>query len=277
MVIENDEEWLNLVTGYATTKDCKGVLNYTACTLKSAIGEYDIHLDGDSLTVTNQESPTIIALANNTTPNNTWVEALDGHPSTLSGIASFAINTWNSGVWIQKEPNGNIVPELFGGLSVMTLQVTADPFCPSFRDPRPKVIAGLNRLMFYTGGLAALQYSQADLKARMDEGLSINKTVIGQLEGVHNVYHTDYFFWMAAAIIEVVCIALIAPTYWGWWKVRTPNHNILFGTMYLNVASVRSYNQTLTISDSWADTFLCRHWKWQTSVFNQLEYSEANQ
>jgi hypothetical protein len=131
--------------------------------------------------------------------------------------------------------------------------------------------------MFYTGGLAALQYSQADLKARMDEGLSINKTVIGQLEGVHNVYHTDYFFWMAAAIIEVVCIALIAPTYWGWWKVRTPNHNILFGTMYLNVASVRSYNQTLTISDSWADTFLCRHWKWQTSVFNQLEYSEANQ
>ena len=170
MAITDDEEWLNVVTGFGTSEDCKGILNYTICTLKSAIGEYNVSINKDELTVQNPESPTIIALANNTAPNYTWVQELDGRPSTLSGIASLAINTWNSAVWIQREPSGNLVPEFIGGTAVMTLQTTNDVFCPSFKDPRPSVMSGLNRMMVYTGAFAARQYSENDLYTRLDDG-----------------------------------------------------------------------------------------------------------
>ena len=40
-LVEEDEEneHINLITGFSTTKDCKGTFNYTMCTLKSAVGE----------------------------------------------------------------------------------------------------------------------------------------------------------------------------------------------------------------------------------------------
>ena len=98
MAITDGEEWINLVTGFGTFGDCICVLNYTICTLESAVGEYEVRLDGDRLTVANPEVPTILALANNTAPNYTWVQEQDGRTSTLSGIATLAINTWNSTV-----------------------------------------------------------------------------------------------------------------------------------------------------------------------------------
>ena len=226
MAIEDGKEWIDLVTGYATTENCKGMLNFTACTLKSAIGEYEVHLEKNRLTVSHEE-PTIIALANNTAPNHTWSDKLGGYPSTLSGIVSMAMNTWYSAVWIEKLPSGDLVPDLIGGTSVMTTQTTDDASCPSYRDPRPHVIAGLNRLMFYTGGLTALQHETADLEARLDDGLPVRKTVTGYTTGKHPVFHTEYSFFAAAAAIELVCICLVAPTYWGWWKVSlgSPNHD----------------------------------------------------
>ena len=83
--------------------------------------------------------------------------------------------------------------------------------------------------MSYTGALASRHYSADDLYLRLDEGLSINKTVTGVGNGHHNVFYTNYAFFAAAAIIEMVCLALIAPTYWGWWKVSPSNPNDRIG------------------------------------------------
>ena len=38
--VESGKEKINLFTGYSTTQDCIGSLNYTVCTLESAVGEY---------------------------------------------------------------------------------------------------------------------------------------------------------------------------------------------------------------------------------------------
>lgn len=44
-------------------------------------------------------------------------------------------------------------------------------------------------------------------------------TTMGRLTGTESVYHTDYRFFAAAIIVELVCVALVAPTYWNWWKL----------------------------------------------------------
>lgn len=220
LVIEDDEESINLITGYGTTHDCKGIFNYTACTFKSAIGEYNVTIGPEGLTVENPASPKIIALANNTMPNHTWSHARTGYPSTLGGIAGLAIATWDANAWIQTESNGHLKPWIQGGTSVQSYQIDDGDFlCPSFRDPREFIVAGLNKLMFYAGGMLASKYDASYLEDRMDDGLTVQKTVEGYLEGNHNVFDTNYSYFAAAAVIELVCIVLIAPTYWGWWNL----------------------------------------------------------
>lgn len=187
MVIENDREWLNVVTGYSTSEDCKGVLNYTACTMESAIGEYDVTITGDRLILENPESPTIIAIANNTRSNTTWDDEQAGYPSTLAGIESFARDTWSSSVFIQSFPNGKIDPYFYGGTSVLRMQKTEDPHCPSFNDPRPSFIASLNRLMFYTGAIAPKVFDTEYLESRLDDGISVRKTVEARLAGTQRL------------------------------------------------------------------------------------------
>lgn len=41
-MILGEDESINLITGYGTNHNCSGVFNYTICTLKSAIGEYEV-------------------------------------------------------------------------------------------------------------------------------------------------------------------------------------------------------------------------------------------
>lgn len=89
LVVDEEEESIAMVTGYSTTKDCVGIFNYTACTLKSAIGEYDVTVDRGQVTLDSPGHPIILALANNT---DSYDEATDSnertHYSTLAGIVS---------------------------------------------------------------------------------------------------------------------------------------------------------------------------------------------
>lgn len=56
----------------------------------------------------------------------------------------------------------------------------------------------------------------------MDPDLPIHYPTTGYLKGDHNVFQTNYYYFLAAAIVELVCIAFVAPTYWGWWKIGRP-------------------------------------------------------
>lgn len=91
--------------------------------------------------------------------------------------------------------------------------------CPSYRDPRLTVMASLNTLMFGVGGAAALSYGAEDLEALMDAGLSVRKTVVGNVEGDHTVFHSSYAFFVAAVVVQAATIAMVVPTYWGWWRL----------------------------------------------------------
>ena len=98
LVVDRENESINLVTGYATLDDeCSGPLNYTACTLESAVGKYDITIE-DNLATLDAESvsnPYILAMPNNpaVTHRRTWEGT---HPSTLAGIVSMQWVKWDS-------------------------------------------------------------------------------------------------------------------------------------------------------------------------------------
>lgn len=101
-----------------------------------------------------------------------------------------------------------------------TMAGTQHGTCLSYRDPMSDVIATLNTAMMYTGAFAA-KAPRDDLSKRLDAGLedSINTTVIGHVTGEHNVFHSNYWWFLAAVVVEVVCISTLIPTYWGWWRL----------------------------------------------------------
>jgi hypothetical protein len=94
--------------------------------------------------------------------------------------------------------------------------------CPCYKDPREKVLQSLNKMMFYAGVLAARTMDRPQLLSRIDPNLPVETTVTGHVEGIHNVFHTNLLWFMAAALVEGVSIALILPTYLGWWRLGRP-------------------------------------------------------
>lgn len=95
LVVE-DYEKINLVTGYTPMVDCKGTLNYTICTLESAVGEYDVSLDKDAATLDEESisNPRILALSKNVVVDN-QIDSLGLHGSTLAGIVNLQWLKWD--------------------------------------------------------------------------------------------------------------------------------------------------------------------------------------
>ena len=95
--------------------------------------------------------------------------------------------------------------------------------CPAFADPLPDMLVSLNKAMLYAGAAAAKE-DKAYLKAHMDEGMAdrVNRTVAGIRLGDQLVFETSFAWFCAAALVELVCIALILPTYWEFWTLGRP-------------------------------------------------------
>lgn len=71
-------------------------------------------------------------------------------------------------------------------------------------------------MMFNIGAGSA---QQPFVQSGLDPGLPVNTTTTGYRIGHHNVFHTDLRWFAAAAAVEIFCIALILPTYFGYWRL----------------------------------------------------------
>lgn len=89
LVVDRETESIGMVTGFSRTHLCKGVFKYAACTLKPAIGEYEVTIERGRVTLDSPGEPAILALANNalvqTNPNSAPSN------STLAGIVSHSL------------------------------------------------------------------------------------------------------------------------------------------------------------------------------------------
>ena len=57
---------------------------------------------------------------------------------------------------------------------------------------------------------------------QLDPEMKVNSTALARIVGHHNVYHTNLKWFGAAAAVEVLCIALVLPTFVGWWRLGRP-------------------------------------------------------
>jgi hypothetical protein len=192
LVLDEDEKmWL--VTGHYDGEECVGTLHRTACTMVSAIGEYGITIRANVATVDNPGDPTIVSMANNTaTDHGSGEGGFPGaHPSLFAGIASQAFKEWECVTSIDYTENLGWQTYTVGVDSI-AYRTGDNQNCSSYVDPRADVL---------------------------DAGLSLTSTITGEKTGDHSIYWTEYGFFVGAAVVEVFCLAVIAPIYWGWWTL----------------------------------------------------------
>lgn len=224
-LLTGPDEAINLITGFATLDDdCTGTFRWKVCSFVPGIGEYSVLIQNDNIIMTDLANPEFVAYANNSATDHTWSTAELAYPSTLGGVAALVIVLWESFAAYytqdhQIEYINNNLP------TVLTFQSTfhnnSEGGCYSYRDPYDTIVNSMNKLMFYFGAAAA-QESLQYLEDRLDAGLSTENTAVGSVIGDISVYRTNYWFFLGAAVVEVICIALILPTFWGWWKMGRP-------------------------------------------------------
>ncbi|KAK5174964.1 uncharacterized protein LTR77_000100 [Saxophila tyrrhenica] len=218
-------ETVNVVTGYSTTEDRKGTLRYTACTLVSAVGEYTVDVYGDLAHLYDPGKPKIIALANNTVVYDEIDSNSGGYRSTLAQVVARADDEWNNYRAVYHDGVTDNLITTYAGAAMDQFYIDRPTTCASYRDPGPSVRRSLNSFMVWSGASAAASQNAtfaAYLEARMDEGWAFDTTVVGAVAGKQAVFQTDYLYFLAAALVEIVCIAFVAPTYWGWWRIGRP-------------------------------------------------------
>lgn len=205
----NDQEVIDLVTGFSETKGCVGTFNYTACSLRAATGKYTVRVDGDLTTVEDPGAVEIVKLANNSLTEPTTSEGV-AH-STLAGLVAMLNLAWGSQVAAYRQ-QGQILYSTYLEPVTLQFQLGRVDGCSQYRDPLAEMLAELNKIAFYVGALAADE-DPAYLETHMDPGMAQTQTsTTGYLVGDHNVYRTNYWWFLAAAVVEVVCILFIAPT-----------------------------------------------------------------
>ncbi|KAK5163275.1 uncharacterized protein LTR77_010861 [Saxophila tyrrhenica] len=216
LLIDDEHETLNLFTGHATMDGCEGTFKYRACTFASAVGEYDVTIDNNRVTL-DQTPPRIVSFANNAAMNHTLDSGM--YQSTLAGIVTLLRTQWTTSYATYGEVNTGPT-SMSHGTSYMQF-MRADPVSAcgvSFDDPYDTVVQSLNSLMFLTGMVAGRE-DPSFLRHALDPGLEVNTTTTGYRQGEHNVYRIDFVFFFAAVMVDLVCMAFILPTYWGWWRI----------------------------------------------------------
>ena len=217
-LVLGEHETLTLITIYSNVESntCVGEMYMDICTLASAIGEYEVTIN-NGVVLLNDGLPRIVALANNTQVDHGFNQNQAYHPSTLGGMWSY-FTTQYASVVTYYYYQGSVVETQSGPMTPESHVIPGanNPKCVSYSDPSMDMLKSLNRLMFNIGAGAA-QQQLAD--SALDPGLLVNTTTMGYRKGHRNVFQTDLRWFAAAAAVEGLCVALILPTYFGYWRL----------------------------------------------------------
>jgi hypothetical protein len=112
-VQDEERESINLVSGFADVEDCEGTLHWSACTLQSAIGEYEVRIENNAVSLESL-APRIVAIANNTAVSHEYHPMKGGYPSTLASVIYLGNVKWNA-IAAYYNINGTIRDEVAGG------------------------------------------------------------------------------------------------------------------------------------------------------------------
>ncbi len=213
-------EGINMTVLFSTNRNCnEDNITQVTCELEPSIGLYPVTLQRSVATLVSPENPAIVAVANNTgvRPGDSISEGFT--VSTMAGIVSAAQDRYNTEVSfgrVRRSPQSGSFQTGFFSLGFSDYSSNT---CHGYRGPTEVLMAGLNDLMFRVGAKAATVLNNTDQAADLDQGLSMHQTVDAAQIGSHNVYTANYWYFLAAALLEFLCIACIMPLYWGYWRL----------------------------------------------------------
>jgi hypothetical protein len=250
--IVEKEEFVNLTVLYSdiSSTNCSGEITARNCLLRSAIGLYEVLIDNGEVHLVSPSTPEIVTSSNNSlsTSGTAWPNPdIEGRSkSTLAGVTGAALTRYQSMVlYLNPYPRPNATKqdvqryyqmnEYF--VSPFKIGTDADAVyaaCSGYRDPTNVVMGGLNEFTFRLG-VSAAKYNYSMVQSTLDPGLEPAQNVTGIQIGLQNVYETDFWYFFGAALVEIACIGIILPLYWGWWRLGRP---VSFSP--LEIAKVRS-------------------------------------
>lgn len=224
LVVHGDQEKIAVTTGWTRVeesasrpRDCNTTLTLDTCFLEAGIGEFDVVIEGNEIDMTTLGTPRLVALSNNTDVDHGFDKVTGYHPSTLGGVVAMMLASWDTFVSSYKVPGRPPVEEESSTM-VVELYQNKGAVCQSFRNPRSDYMASLNKLMVYFGSLAGrnivnnAEALDSTGVGQMDPDTPAVTTVEGYPFGKQDVFRTHYGFFVAAAVVELVCILLVAPT-----------------------------------------------------------------
>ncbi|KAI9695641.1 MAG: hypothetical protein M1820_008488 [Bogoriella megaspora] len=221
-------------TDDAVTKSCIGEFVTNICQLTPAIAEYNITVSDDVITFAESPAnPKVVQIANNTRITNETIlqhdlrfEGQNFLKTTLGGIAAAGVVKFYSIVGLVPSPAPGDTPSATRS-SAFTFQMTENyeawdneiDCAPAWKDPTQTILATLNELMFRTSIYTASAFNESYLHPLIDEGLNISATVQGTRIDPVNVFHVNYYYFLAAALVEFISVLLIFITFHGWWRL----------------------------------------------------------
>ena len=224
LIVEEEQEGIYLITGYfdGHSEACTGIMYQTACTLHAATAEYPVTIVNDVATLDDPGHPHVIAMANNT-PTDHTIDHTGFYPSTLSSIALMAWLQWD-GYAALVHGGQDTVGYMDAGPAVEAYRIATTGPCNSFSDPKEDVLASLNEMMIWAGVVSAMQPPNitAQLLKGLDPGNSLTSTTIGERTDTHSVFATHFGYFAAAAVVVGMTVLIIAPIYWGFWRLGRP-------------------------------------------------------
>ena len=146
--------------------------------------------------------------------------------TTLSGIAALGNLQFHAGEGLV--PLGNDEAALaapdsswftFQHMSNFKAWNDNEDCAPAWTDPRNDLLAALNEIMFRVGVYTAQNFNETYLKSRIDPGLAVNYNTTGIPLTAVQVFHTDFAYFIGAAVVELVCILTIMYTFYGFWRL----------------------------------------------------------
>ncbi|KAL9070886.1 MAG: hypothetical protein Q9157_005662 [Trypethelium eluteriae] len=219
-------------TDAAVSKSCVGHYIKNYCQFAPGIAEYDVRISNNTITFVEPPSnPKMLQLANNTRITNETIiqENLrvnaNNLKTALGGIAAAgATNFYTFVGLVPSSPGHNPFTTTYDRFAFdMTTNYEAwdnqTDCAPAWKDTTQQILTTLNELMFRTSIYTAATFNESYLKSLIDEGLNVSTTVHGKRIDPVNVFQVNYYYYLAAALIEFLAAFVIFIAFHGWWRL----------------------------------------------------------
>ncbi|KAK4893441.1 hypothetical protein LTR27_008123 [Elasticomyces elasticus] len=212
-----------LAVGFMELINGTGNYTETECWWIPAILEYNISIDSNhhaTIDHTSGSTGKLVALANNTQAPRAD-EPNTRYESTLAFITLILGAYYQSSATAAFATNGSFwYPETYlenaEAMSHTNFLNNTNPFDIAFFDPTEDIINNFNEMMFRAAVSTA---DWPNITRLIDAGLSVNQTSSLTQTVTHNVFRSDFRWYAAASVLELIVILFVLPLFWGYWTL----------------------------------------------------------